>query len=406
MRPGGLIATVAAGLRRQGVRAVAAAFGIALGVAALLIVVGLAAGAMSAVGTRIESLGARLWVVWPGPARDNGARGGSRPSVTEDDAASLAALPEIAVATPIYQAVVPLIAGNRNWTTLLAGIEPEFLAAREWPVAAGSAFSGAEAATAAKVVLLGAKAARELFGDANPLGRQIRAGSVPLTVIGILAEKGASPFGRDQDDVAFVPMATLKRRIAGTEPGWADAVHYIYFTLAAEADPGATIALVRDTLRRRQHAATAEADRFSLSDLAGLAWAGAATERTLARLLVALGAVSLGVGGVGILNVMLLAVAARTPEIGLRLAVGARPRDIAAQFLGEALLLAAGGALTGLALGLAASHVLGLAAGWVVLLPWPALASGLAAPVAIGILAGFWPAWAAARLDPLAALGR
>ena len=333
------------------------------------------AGAQAEVSERIRTLGANLLLVMPGALSSGGARleSGTQPTLTEEDAAAIRReLADVQVAAPLLSHSMPLVAGNRNWMSLVAGINPDYLVAREWQVTDGRSFTGGEIGSGAKVAVVGSVIIEELFGGRSGIGEAFRIGSVPFTVIGVLGKKGLGAAGCSQDDVVFIPLSTAKSRVLGAVRGTTrDALDFI---------------------------------SIKVSDAGAMPEVEGKIESLLGLLLIAVASVSLVVGGISIMNIMLVSVTERTREIGLRVAVGARRRDIRWQFLIEALTLALVGGLVGAFLGAAAAIAIALKAGWPVLIsPWTIiLACGFAGFV--GISFGLYPAHRAARIDPIVAL--
>ena len=395
-------------LRVNKLRSALTMLGIVVGVAAVVCMVSVGAGAQAEVSERIRTLGANLLLVMPGALNSGGARleSGTRPTLTEEDAAAIRrALADVQVAAPLLSHAMPLVAGNRSWTTLVAGINPDYLVAREWQLAAGRSFTGSELETAAKVAIVGSIIVDELFEGRAGFGETFRIGNVPFTVIGVLDKKGLGPAGRSQDDVVFIPLSTAKSRVLGAVHGTTrDALDFISIKVAdASAIPDAQ-ADIEALLRQRHRIRGDAASDFRIENPADVLNARGASVRILGYLLIAIASVSLVVGGISIMNIMLVSVTERTREIGLRIAVGARRRDIRRQFLIEALTLALAGGLFGAFLGAAAAVAIALKAGWPILIsPWAiVLACGFAGVV--GISFGLYPAHRAARLDPIVAL--
>jgi putative ABC transport system permease protein len=395
-------------LRVNKLRSALTMLGIVVGVAAVVCMVSVGAGAQAEVSERIRTLGANLLLVMPGALNSGGARleSGTQPTLTEEDAAAIRrALADVQVAAPLLSHAMPLVAGNRSWTTLVAGINPDYLVAREWQLAAGRSFTGSELETAAKVAIVGSIIVDELFEGRAGFGETFRIGNVPFTVIGVLDKKGLGPAGRSQDDVVFIPLSTAKSRVLGAVHGTTrDALDFISIKVAdASAIPDAQ-ADIEALLRQRHRIRGDAASDFRIENPADVLNARGASVRILGYLLIAIASVSLVVGGISIMNIMLVSVTERTREIGLRIAVGARRRDIRRQFLIEALTLALAGGLFGAFLGAAAAVAIALKAGWPILIsPWAiVLACGFAGVV--GISFGLYPAHRAARLDPIVAL--
>ena len=395
-------------LRVNKLRSALTMLGIVVGVAAVVCMVSVGAGAQAEVSERIRTLGANLLLVMPGALNSGGARleSGTQPTLTEEDAAAIRrALADVQVAAPLLSHAMPLVAGNRSWTTLVAGINPDYLVAREWQLAAGRSFTGSELETAAKVAIVGSIIVDELFEGRAGFGETFRIGNVPFTVIGVLDKKGLGPAGRSQDDVVFIPLSTAKSRVLGAVHGTTrDALDFISIKVAdASAIPDVQADI--EALLRQRHRIRADAPSdFRIENPADVLNARGASARVLGYLLIAIASVSLVVGGISIMNIMLVSVTERTREIGLRIAVGARRRDIRRQFLIEALTLALAGGLFGAFLGAAAAVAIALKAGWPILIsPWAiVLACGFAGVV--GISFGLYPAHRAARLDPIVAL--
>ena len=391
-------------LRVNKLRSALTMLGIVVGVAAVVCMVSVGAGAQAEVSERIRTLGANLLLVMPGALNSGGARleSGTRPTLTEEDAAAIRrALEDVQVAAPLLSHAMPLVAANRSWTTLVAGINPDYLVAREWQLAAGRSFTGSEIETAAKVAIVGSIIVDELFEGRAGFGETFRIGNIPFTVIGVLDKKGLGAAGRSQDDVVFIPLSTAKSRVLGAVHGTTrDALDFISIKVAdASAIPDAQ-ADIEALLRQRHRIRGDAASDFRIENPADVLNARGASVRILGYLLIAIASVSLVVGGISIMNIMLVSVTERTREIGLRIAVGARRRDIRRQFL----TLALAGGLFGAFLGAAAAVAIALKAGWPILIsPWAiVLACGFAGVV--GISFGLYPAHRAARLDPIVAL--
>ena len=381
--------------------------GIVIGVGAVIVMIAVGAGAQARVEEQIRSLGSNLLLVMPGSTTSGGVRMGfgSGSTLTEDDVLAInREIPE-AIAAPALRGSAQVIWGNSNWSTQIYGTTPEYLDVRQWPLVSGRAFEPAEMAGAAKVALIGATVAKQLFGAADPLDQSIRIKRVPFTIIGVLDVKGQSMMGTDQDDLILVPIKTARSRVLGTASAARNrTVGTIWVKAADGVDTKVVEEQVRGLLRQRHRIQAGADDDFSLRNLQEVMAAQEASSRVLALLLAAVASVSLLVGGIGIMNIMLVSVTERTREIGLRMAVGARTRDILGQFLVEAVTLSLIGGLIGVALGMGTSLAIAELAGWRIVISPEAVGLAVAFAFVIGVFFGFYPARKAARLNPVEAL--
>jgi putative ABC transport system permease protein len=381
--------------------------GIVIGVGAVIVMIAVGAGAQKRVEEQIRALGSNLLLVMPGATTAGGVRMGfgSSSTLTEDDVAAINREIPDALAAPALRGSAQVIWGNANWSTQIYGVTAEYLDVRQWPLASGRVFEPNEAASAAKVCLIGATVARQLFGASDPVDQTIRIKRVPFTVIGLLETKGQSLMGTDQDDVILMPISTARTRVIGSASAAKQrSVGTIWVKAADGVEASSVEAQVRSLLRQRHRLQPGADDDFSLRNLAEVMAAQEASSRVLALLLAAVASVSLLVGGIGIMNIMLVSVTERTREIGLRMAVGARTRDILGQFLVEAVTLSLIGGLIGVALGIGAAMAIAGFAGWRIALSPEAVALAVAFAFVIGVFFGFYPARKAARLNPVEAL--
>jgi putative ABC transport system permease protein len=387
-------------------RSVLTMLGIIIGVGAVITMLAVGRGATERVQEQIKGLGSNIVLVVPGSLSAAGVRLGAqtRSRFTEEDAEALAReVPEVQVAAPSSRTTAQAVAQSANWNTTIFGTTNDYLEAREWPLAAGRMFEAAEQQGSAKVAWLGQTAARELFADDDPLGQTVRVRGVPFTVVGVLAAKGQNAVGQDQDDIVIVPMSTFRNRIWNAG-GNVRRIWSIHVKVRAGADMARAEESMRTLLRQRLRVPEGGDDTFSIRNLSEVLQAQEESSRVMTALLAAVAGVSLLVGGIGIMNIMLVSVTERTREIGLRMAVGARGRDILAQFLIESVTLSLVGGAIGVALGVLATWAVERATGWsAVMEPWSVLlAVGFAGLV--GVFFGYYPARRAARLQPIVAL--
>ncbi len=407
MSLGALLRVALRALAVNKLRSALTMLGIIIGVAAVIVMVAVGAGAQARVEEQIRALGSNLLLILSGARTQSGVRlgTGSIYTLSEDDAVAInREIPE-ALAAPALRGGAQVIWGNANWATQIYGTTPEYLEARQWPLASGRSFEPAEMTGAGKVCLVGQTVVRQLFGNTDPVGQLIRIKRVPFTVVGVLENKGQSMMGHDQDDLIVVPIATARSRVLGAATlAKQRAVSTIWVKVADGYDTKVAEEQVRALLRQRHRLQAGAEDDFSLRNLAEVMAAQEASSRVLALLLAAVASVSLVVGGIGIMNIMLVSVTERTREIGLRMALGARTRDILGQFLVEAVTLSLIGGLAGVALGVAAALAIAQIAGWRIALSPEAVVLAVAFAFAIGVFFGFYPARKAARLNPVEAL--
>ncbi|CAM5218031.1 multidrug ABC transporter substrate-binding protein [Bosea thiooxidans] len=383
--------------------------GIIIGVAAVIAMVAIGAGARERVTGQIKSLGANLAIIQSGNVTQGGVRLGAGASSTltdEDAAAILKEVEDATAAAPVIVTRAQAVYAGTNWSTQITATDLDFFNAREWEVAEGRLFEPEELRKGEIVAVIGQTVARNLFGEDSPLDQQFRIRNVPFKVIGVMASKGQSALGQDQDDVIFVPLDTGRRRIVGRNYARDRSVQSIMVKFASEEAINPGIAEVTALLRQRHRLTEDQEDDFIVRNLTEIANTATAAATTLSWLLAAVAAVSLLVGGIGIMNIMLVSVTERTREIGLRLAVGARQSAVLTQFLIEATTLATIGGAAGAALGIAAALTIAHVAGWPSVISIRTILIAVGVSGLIGVFFGFYPARRAARLDPIEALRR
>ena len=394
-------------MRVNTLRSALTMLGIIIGVATVITMVAVGSGAKSKIAEQIRSIGSNVTIVLPGSLTSGGIRlgYGTAVTLTEDDAKAIAnECPAVALAAPSVRGTGQVVFGNNNWATVIQGVAPEFLEIRDFRVLTGRPFTWQDVDGATKVALVGLTVVENLFGDSDPLGQIIRIRKVPFTVIGVLSPKGQSPWGQDQDDIIILPISTAKKKVLGVSQANARAVGAILVqtrgpTMMQEAEDQITT-----LLRQRHHIQSDQDDNFSIRNLTEIFAIQEQSARVMSLLLGAVALVSLVVGGIGIMNIMLVSVRERTREIGLRLAIGARMRDILTQFLVEAITLSLIGGLIGVLLGLSASIAISSMAGWPTQIGAFAILVAFTFSGLVGVFFGYYPARKASFLDPIEAL--
>jgi putative ABC transport system permease protein len=389
-------------LRRNKMRTALTMLGMIIGVAAVIAMVGIGQGAKAQVESQIASMGQNVIIIFSGSVTRSGIHTGwgSAGTLTIEDAEAIQReVPGVIGVSPEVRSGSQIAAGNQNWFTQVLGESPDYFQIRQWPVVEGAPFTDQDVRSANKVAVIGKTIADQLFPGEDPLGQVIRIKNVPFVVVGVLAPKGLSMMGQDQDDVIIIPYTSAMKRVQGVTTLRSMLVQVAKPTMLITAQQQIT-----ELLRQRHKIGPGKDDDFTVRTQLEIAEMATATARTMTTLLGAIASVSLIVGGIGIMNIMLVSVTERTREIGIRMAVGARSRDILLQFLIEAVTLSVIGGLIGIGLGIGASNLLAAKMNWPTLTSPTAVAVAFAFSAAVGIFFGFYPARKAARLDPIEAL--
>jgi putative ABC transport system permease protein len=380
--------------------------GVVIGVAAVIAMVSVGQGAAAAVRAQIDNLGSNVVMIVPGATTAAGVRAGwgSAPTLTEADARALASdLGDLGHVTWIKREVAQVAYGNQNWSTGIQGSSPEFLSVRDWPLRDGRFFTQSEEDSAARVAVIGQTVVEQLYAPGEePIGTTLRIKNVPFRVIGVVGKKGQTSWGQDQDDVVMVPFRTAERRVLGT--GALGTVNMIVVSVRDAARIADVSETITTLLRARHRIAPGEDADFTVRNMAEMFETSVAASQVMSQLLAAIASISLLVGGIGIMNTLLVSVTERTREIGVRMAVGAKARHILLQFLVESTVLSLAGGLLGALLGVGIAAGIGRFAGWPVLIAPEAVAVSLAFAAAVGLVFGVYPARRASMLDPIAAL--
>jgi putative ABC transport system permease protein len=393
-------------LRRNKLRSFLTALGIIIGVAAVICMVSIGEGAKSRIRSSIEGAGTNVIMLFSGSSSGPGGRGGygSQPTITWDDLRAIQTeLPSVLAAAPQMRSNQPVISETSTWNTQVAGTTPDFFTIRNWSIESGVGLTASDQASAAKNAVIGLTAAENLFGPGvDPVGQVIRIRDAPFTIVGVLSRKGQNGMGQDQDDVLYIPLSAFQTRM---QRGLGKFVPGQIFISARSPDAiQAARYEIAELLRERHRLGPDDEDDFSTSSMAEMTSMLTSTTQTMTTLLASIALVSLIVGGIGVMNIMLVSVTERTREIGIRMAVGAQPADILAQFLIEALALAAIGGALGVLLGIGIGQLLAAKFGWSMVTRTDIVVLSLAVSASVGVLFGLYPARKASRLDPIEAL--
>ena len=389
-------------LTRNTMRSSLTMLGIIIGVGAVIAMVAVGQGAKVQVETQIASIGSNMLMVFPGSTTQAGVRAGSGSvtTLTEEDAEAIGEeLSAVRFAAPSQRTIAQVVSANQNWSTAVTGSTPAYFPIRDWTFQSGGPFTDSDVAGATKVAVIGKTVSDNLFGSMDPVGQIIRINNVPFKVVGLLAPKGQSAMGHDQDDTAVIPISTLQKRIMG--------VNYVGAILVSAYSPEETTIAekqIKELLHQRHHIPPGMDDDFSVRNMTDIATAAAAATSVMTLLLGSIASVSLIVGGIGIMNIMLVSVTERTREIGIRMAVGARGRDILLQFLVEAVVLSVAGGILGVVFGIAGSRLVSAFVHWPTIISFQSIFLALGFSIAIGVFFGLYPARRAASLDPIDAL--
>jgi putative ABC transport system permease protein len=391
-------------LVRNKMRAILTMLGIIIGVGAVIAMVSIGQGAQASVQAQIESIGTNLLFVSAGAQNVGGVRSGAGDTGTntltvEDLEAVKREVPSVAMVTPAVNTRSQLVSGNTNWNTSLQGVSEQYPEIRKWTVQSGNFFTDADVRTAGRVIVVGQTIADNLFAGMDPVGQTLRVANLPFRVVGVMARKGQDQQGRDQDDIAFAPYTTVQKKVLGSprlQVAYASAVSQDATYTAQEQ--------ITELLRQRHKLAASDPNDFTVRNMTDIAEAANETNNTMTILLACIASVSLLVGGIGIMNIMLVSVTERTREIGIRMAIGARSSAVRSQFLIESIVLSLTGGIIGIVLGVIVSVSIPKLLGWPTLVSTPAIIGSVIFSAAVGIFFGYYPARKAAALDPIEAL--